>query len=53
MRFGLMQARVGLITILAKYKFETVKETPIPLEINPKNLTLVAKGGMHLKLSKV
>lgn len=53
MRFGLMQSRVGLITLLSKYKFDICRETPIPAELDPQVAVMSPKGGMYLKISKV
>ncbi|KAJ4434866.1 hypothetical protein ANN_23437 [Periplaneta americana] len=52
MRFGLMQTKVGLISLLSKYEFSVSKETPIPLVMEPKSIILSPVGGMHLQIKK-
>lgn len=53
MRFGLMQTRVGLITLLKNYRFEIASETLIPMKFDPKSFFLSPIGGMNLKISEV
>lgn len=48
-RFGLLQVKVGLISILSRYNVRVSKQTPIPLTIDPRTFILSPKGGMHLK----
>ncbi|XP_069672102.1 probable cytochrome P450 6a14 [Periplaneta americana] len=52
MRFGLMQTKVGLISLLSRYQFCVSKETPIPLVMEPKSFVLSPIGGMHLQIKK-
>ncbi|KAJ4434867.1 hypothetical protein ANN_23438 [Periplaneta americana] len=52
MRFGLMQTKVGLISLLSRYQFCVSKETPIPLVMEPKSVVLSPMGGMHLQIKK-
>lgn len=47
-----MQVRVGLISILSKFRVDVSKElTPIPIEPDLKALLLTPKNGMHLKVT--
>ena len=49
-----MQTRVGLVSLLANYKFDvSLGRTPMPLEYDPKFFGFTAKGGMHLKISRL
>ena len=48
MRFGYAQTKVGLISMLSKYRVKLGPKTPIPLEFDPGNLVLSAKGGVDL-----
>ncbi|XP_069702403.1 probable cytochrome P450 6a14 [Periplaneta americana] len=50
MRFGLMQTKVGLISLLSKYEVHPSEKTPIPLVFDPKSLVLAPVGGMWLKI---
>ncbi|KAJ9577523.1 hypothetical protein L9F63_005896, partial [Diploptera punctata] len=50
MRFGLMQTKVGLISILSNYKVQVSEKTQIPLKYDPKSLVLAPLGGMWLKI---
>jgi hypothetical protein len=52
MRFGLMQTKVGLVSLLSKYQFSVSKKTPIPLAIDPKSFNLSPLGGMWLQIRK-
>lgn len=53
-RFGLMQTKVGLISLLSKYKFDVAPgRTPIPIEYDPKTILPFPKGGVNLKISLV
>ena len=38
MRFGLMQTKARLVSLLSKYQLSVTKETPIPLLLDPKSL---------------
>ncbi|XP_059614216.1 probable cytochrome P450 6a23 [Phlebotomus argentipes] len=54
MRFGLMQARIGLAAILQTLKFSPCAKTDIPLKGFPPTLPLlVLEKGVHLKVEKV
>jgi cytochrome P450 family 6 len=50
MRFGLMQAKVGLASLLSKYQISVSEKTPIPLVMNAKSFILKPLGGMWLKI---
>jgi cytochrome P450 family 6 len=52
MRFGLMQIKVGLVSLLSKYQFSMSKKTPIPLVLDPRSNSLFTKGGMWLQIRK-
>ena len=52
MRFGLMQTKVGLVSILSKYQISVGKKTPIPLVFDPKSFTLSPLGGLSLQIRK-
>lgn len=48
MRFGYMQTKVGLVSLLSKFKFNLHPRTPVPLIFDEAPLVLTAKGGVHL-----
>jgi cytochrome P450 family 6 len=52
MRFGLMQTKVGLVSILSKYQLNVSKKTTIPLVFDAKNLVITPEGGMWLQIKK-
>jgi cytochrome P450 family 6 len=52
MRFGLMQTKVGLVSLLSKYQFCVGKKTPVPLVLNTTSVVLSAVGGMWLQIKK-
>ncbi|XP_069672222.1 probable cytochrome P450 6a14 [Periplaneta americana] len=52
LRFGLMQTKVGLISLLSRYQFNVSKETPMPLAMDVKSFILSPVGGMHLQIKK-
>jgi cytochrome P450 family 6 len=52
MRFGLMQTKVGLVSILSKYQLNVSKKTPVPLVLDPKTGILTPVGGMWLQIKK-
>ncbi|XP_036150646.1 cytochrome P450 6k1-like isoform X2 [Monomorium pharaonis] len=47
-RFGYLQTKVGLVSILSKYKFELHSRTSVPLIFNERSVTLAAKSGVYL-----
>lgn len=50
-RFGLLQTKIGLISILKDHRVDISKQTPIPMDFDPKSIQIAPKGGMHLKVS--
>lgn len=53
LRFGMMQARIGLVMLLRNFEFELTAKTPVPLEFLPTGAVLTAKGGLYLKLKTI
>jgi len=51
-RFGMMQTRLGLVTLLSKYEVSVSEKTPILIEYVPKAIVLAVKGGLPLKITK-
>jgi hypothetical protein len=52
MRFGLMQTKVGLVSLLSKYQISVSKKTAIPIVLDPRSAILFPKGGMWLQIKK-
>ncbi|XP_074030224.1 cytochrome P450 6a8-like [Leptinotarsa decemlineata] len=53
MRFGQMQVKLGLLTILRKYQVYPSPKTSLPLEIDPDTFVLHTKQPIYLKLKKL
>lgn len=53
LRFGMMQARIGLVSLLNNFEFSPSPQTQIPLVISPKSFILSPTGGMYLKLKPI
>ncbi|XP_039306285.1 probable cytochrome P450 6a14 [Solenopsis invicta] len=48
MRFGYLQTKIALVSLLSKYKFQLHSRTPVPPSFNERCLVLEAKTGVHL-----
>lgn len=53
LRFGKMQALIGLALLLKNFHFSLSPQTPVPLEFDEKTFVLTAKGGIWLKMEEV
>ncbi|CAD7079482.1 unnamed protein product [Hermetia illucens] len=53
LRFGKMQSRIGLITLLKNYRFHLSSKSPNPLVFSKKSFILAPQGGMHLDIEKL
>lgn len=53
MRFGLMQTKVGLTSLLKNYKFSVNSKTQEPLKMKPLSLVLAAVGEIWLNAERV
>ncbi|XP_050320422.1 cytochrome P450 6a2-like [Bactrocera neohumeralis] len=53
LRFGRMQVRVGLITVLKSYRFSLTEKTPTELEISKDHIVLVPCSKVWLKAEKI
>jgi hypothetical protein len=52
LRFGLLQTKVGLISLLSKYQFCISKKTAVPLVFDTLNLVLTPLGTIWLHIKK-
>lgn len=53
LRFGKMQAKIGLIALLRQFKFSVCPQTETPVTLNPKPLILSPLNGIHLKVESL
>lgn len=53
LRFGMMQARVGLVMLLNNFEFFRCTKTPLALEFKYDSFILTIAGGLYLKLKKI
>ncbi|KAL5291884.1 hypothetical protein ACFFRR_010952 [Megaselia abdita] len=53
LRFGKMQTKIGLITLLRNFEFSKCEKTAIPIEIDKGNFLVGSKGGIYLKVKKL
>lgn len=53
LRFGMMQSKVGLATLMLNYKFKLNKKTPVPVTFNTASPFLVTNSGLHVDVEKI
>jgi cytochrome P450 family 6 len=53
LRFGLMQARIGLAVLLNNFRFELSDKTSVPLNLLKSSPLLTPEGGIWLKVEKL
>nr|WCC58070.1 cytochrome P450 [Pharsalia antennata] len=53
LRFGVMQSKVGLTSILRKFKVTLNEKTEVPLKMNPRAFVTTSEGGIWLNLEKL
>ncbi|XP_053692629.1 probable cytochrome P450 6a14 [Sabethes cyaneus] len=53
MRFGLMQARIGMALLLKSFRFSTGEKSTVPLDFTPKSFILSPEQGLWLKVEKI
>ncbi|GJQ82012.1 Cyp6a9 [Trypoxylus dichotomus] len=53
MRFGLMQAKVGLASLIANFKFKLNPKTELPVKIDPKNFLTASLGSLWIDVEKI
>ena len=53
LRFGMMQARVGLVTLLQNYELSFYEKSVVPLKISKKSFVLSPDHGVYLKFKKI
>lgn len=50
LRFGMMQAKIGLAMLLSNFRFSTCPKTEIPLKIDQVYMLFVPQNGVWLKI---
>ena len=53
LRFGMMQMRLGIVTVLKSVIVSPSSKTPIPMKFQPDAQILSPLGGMHLNIRRI
>uniref|UniRef100_A0A6P4FI45 Probable cytochrome P450 6a14 n=1 Tax=Drosophila rhopaloa TaxID=1041015 RepID=A0A6P4FI45_DRORH len=53
LRFGKMQAKIGIVSLLQRFKFGVSKSTQVPLTLDTRSPFLSTKHGVHLKVERI
>lgn len=53
LRFGMMQARVGLVMLLNNFEFSRCSKTSVPLTLKKDAFILTNDGGIYFKISEI
>lgn len=53
LRFGKMEAQIGLVTLLQNFEFTTCSKSIVPLVFSKTNAILTPEGGLWLKVKKI
>lgn len=53
MRFGIMQSKVGLVTLLRDYRIKLHPKTETPLKYDPANTLSLTKGTIYVTMEKI
>lgn len=53
LRFGKIQSKIGLASLIRNFKFSVSKRTEIPLIYGNKTFPLATEHGIHLKVERV
>ncbi|KAH8354876.1 hypothetical protein KR093_000180, partial [Drosophila rubida] len=53
MRFGEMQARIGLAMLVKNFKFSVCEQTPIPMKYNKSSFLLNSESGIFLHVERI
>ncbi|XP_043641222.1 cytochrome P450 6a2 [Drosophila teissieri] len=53
MRFGQMQARIGLAQIISRFRISVCDKTEIPLKYSPMSIVLGTVGGIYLRMERI
>lgn len=53
LRFGMLQARVGLAILIKSYRVVATERTPIPIRFQPHSNVLTSAGQLFLRIEKL
>ncbi|XP_026840952.1 probable cytochrome P450 6a14 [Drosophila persimilis] len=53
LRFGKIQAKIGLVSLLRRFKFGISKRTESPLILDTRSFPLTTKNGIHLRVERI
>lgn len=53
LRFGLIQAKIGLATLLSNFTFTTCEKSLVPIQFSPTTFVLTSIGGLWLKVNRL
>lgn len=53
LRFGMLQAKIGLASLLLNHKFSNSEKTPIPLMFAAKKVFLAPNDGLWINIEKI
>ncbi|KAF2896689.1 hypothetical protein ILUMI_09486 [Ignelater luminosus] len=53
LRFGIMQTKFGLTTLLKYFRVTTYQKTKVPLQVNPQNFILSVREGVWLEAERI
>ncbi|EDW32574.1 GL10369 [Drosophila persimilis] len=53
LRFGKIQTKIGLVSLLRRFKFGISKRTEIPLILDTRSFLLATKNGIHLRVERI
>ena len=53
MRFGKIQSKIGIISLVSSFKFSVCERTPIPLEFTKSDFLTTPTKGIYLKMEKI
>lgn len=53
LRFGLIQTRLGLLSIIRNYRVTLSEKTVHPIRLDPKDVTMMPYGGIWLNTERI
>ncbi|KAH8252673.1 hypothetical protein KR032_001202, partial [Drosophila birchii] len=53
LRFGKMQTKIGIVSLVRHFRFSTSKKSEVPLILDIRSNTLNSKNGIHLKVERI
>jgi cytochrome P450 family 6 len=52
LRFGLLQAKLGLVVLLSNFKFSVCDKTQLPIKLDPTVMLIAPTSGTWLRINK-